>query len=448
MRLQRLTNLRIAALALGLTACAGGQTGDLSGERDEGNETGNGSGCEEHKQELGGLDEQTEAGSAEEVLSYAEGSFSAPLSWRTAPEGQSWSTSPESGQGTITLYVTRGEKAYLLTYSAKPDRPGEEVATVGVICPPPQIGVEAHVSVATAGGALAEEYDTLLRSSTSGMASLSLPVDLQKLGGELSVSLSESNAKFLQTRLEATLTEVGMTGTLGGLEQVQHGTGSDSAVSAAPALLAVWPDSPACQAFSKDGDGLAAPISETVLGVKGTETIGSVVPAEAREITWLDGSKTTLSVSVASTGDGCLRNRDELPVVLDGGPGVRYPVELTLESADGRVRGAYAAEVLAVGAGSERRVMASAYLTVGADELDKTGFEQVSIPSGSESLMLVIDSKLKQGVVSGSVSLFALSSPPCATQPPPQMSSPGMGAGSPGCAGQTQTQLEVATWDD
>src|SRR5215217_5478510 len=91
MRLQRLSSFGFSALALVLAAgCSGGQTGDLSGKGDRtdqkvGHEASGG--CDEQRVEVD-FDEQTEAGSAEELLSYAERTFDAPLTWKTAGQGQ------------------------------------------------------------------------------------------------------------------------------------------------------------------------------------------------------------------------------------------------------------------------------------------------------------------------------------------------------------------------
>src|SRR4051812_24602961 len=207
MRLHLFTHFGFTALALGSLAalvagCEGGQTGDLSGQHPDGNETGTFGGCEEHKQKLASFDTPTDAGSAEELLAYAEQSFEAPITWQAARQGQSWSVAPESSKGVIHVDVARGESAYALTYTDKPSSNGLDIAT---ICPPSQLGVEAHVTVTTDGGALAESFDTLLRSSAPGVATFGVPLQLAKLNGELRVTSSNSRAKLVQTGLNATL---------------------------------------------------------------------------------------------------------------------------------------------------------------------------------------------------------------------------------------------------
>lgn len=445
MRLHQLSCLGFAALALGLTpACSGGQTGDLSGQNDgKGQETGNGSGCDEHKQVLADFDEATSAGTASELLEYAETTFDAPISWMQPSSGQSWQLGPESGEGVLHVSVTRGAKAYQLTYSAPQSGSGAEIGSAA-ICPPSQLGLEAHVTVTTDGGALSESFDTLLRSDTAGVALLSLPLDLQNLNGTLTVSSSQPGTKLVQARLEAVLTAQGTTGSIGAIEQVEHGSGANGVTSASSALFAVWPGSDSCQGVSSTGDGLELSLTDEVLGYSGTASIDSVTPAAGAPIEWLDGSKTTLTVGIEATGAGCFHVR-KVPIPDDAGPAADYPVAITLESEDGRVSGSYAGFVTAAGVGSARRVSASAVLTLPVADAAQTGFTSLQVPSGAETLLLQLDSSSRGGKASGSVQVFSLSSPPCPmTAPTPG----GNGASSPGCPGQTRTSLEAASWSE
>lgn len=443
MRLQLFTYFGFAALTFGLTsACAGGQTGDLSGEHpDTGTETG-ANGCDEHKEKLAGFDTVTDSGTAEEVMAFAEKSFDAPITWREPREGQAWSAGPESGTGVLHIDVARGDDVYALTYSQPASNGGIEL---GYVCPPPQLGVEVHVNVTTDGGALAESYDTLLRTSAPGVATLSVPVDLTKLGGSLAVSSSNPRSKLVQLSLAATFTAEGTAGSISGIEQTDSGSGASSASSAGSAVLAVWPDSAACQALSQDGGGLGMPVDQTALGVTGTDTLASVAAVEPTAITWLDGAHSTLTVDIESTGDGCFRV-SPLPAEIGGGAGVTYPVSISAKSEDGRLDGTYAGQVVVTGSGSDRSVMASAWLELSVDDVAKSGFSDVSVPADSDGLRLRIESTFADGVTSGTVQLFSVSNPPCLTNPEPPMSTPGGGMSTPGCPGQSQTRLEVASW--
>jgi hypothetical protein len=444
MRFHLFTHFGFAALTLGLTAgCAGGQTGDLSGDHGEGTETSSG-GCDEHRQKLASFDEMTDAGSPEQVLAYAEKSFDAPITWKVASEGQSWTASPESGTGAIHIDVTRGANAYQLTYTQKESDSGQELAAA--ICPPPQLGVEAHVTVTTDGGALAESYDTLLRTSTPGVTTLSVPLDLTKLDGSLAVSFSKPGAKLVQASLDATFMAEGTTGRIGGIEQVDSG-GATGVSSASGVVLAVWPGSEACGAFYSDGAGLGLSLDQEALGATGTETLASVATAAPAAITWMDGTETTLTVDIEATADGCFRVT-ELPAELGGGPTVTYPVTINAKSADGRLDGTYLGQVVVTGTGSQRQVTASANLQLSVDDVALSGFASTTVPDGADGVMLQFESRLDGGSASGTVQLYAVTNPPCLTEPQEPMPTPGGGSSVPGCAGQSRTQLEIASWAD
>jgi hypothetical protein len=445
MRIHQLTFFGFAALALGgLSGCEGGQTGDLSGQNGNGGqETGSTDGCDVHKQKLDSFDEMTDQGSANQLLAYAEKSFEVPISWKAAPQGQAWSVGPESGEGQLHVDVARGESAYLLTYTPHQDSGSGAGIDIGVICPPAQLGVEAHVSVATEGGALAESYDTLLRSGTPGVATLSVPVDPSAVNGTLQLDSSDPQAKLVQLSLSATFTPSGMSGRFTGVEQVQHGTGPSSAVSASEAVLAVWPGGAAC---GDRGDGLVSPLDAEVLGFTGEATLASVATDEPVSIHWSSGEATTLTIGIQSTGDGCFTVRDNVPVEIGGGPAVSYPVTITLQSADGKVDGSYEGEVVASGYGDSRSVVSETWLNVAVGDLDQTGFSSVTVPDGADALQLRIVSSQVGGHASGSVRLVALTDPDCPPSTP--MPTPDGGWSAPGCPGQAQTELESAAWGD
>jgi hypothetical protein len=306
--------------------------------------------------------------------------------------------------------------------------------------------VEVHVDVTTDGGALAESYDTLLRTSVPGIASLSVPFDPTKLGGSLAVSSSNPRAKLVQLGLEATLTAAGMAGGIRGLEQTDSGSGNSAASSVSGAVLAVWPDSAVCQALTGDGGGLGVAIEQTVLGVSGTETLASVATPAPASVTWLDGTNTKLSLEIESEGDGCFRVRNDLPVDIGGGAGITYPVTIHAKSEDGRLDGSYAGAVAVSGSGSERSVTASAWLDLSVDDVAKSGFMGVNVPSGSDALSLQVTSTLAPGDSSGAIRLVAVTNPPCLTSPEPPKPTPDGGMSAPACSGSTLTPLEMATW--
>jgi hypothetical protein len=446
-RIQGLTGLALA-LSLGpLSGCEGGQTGDLSGQNDGSGTTVEVGGCDEHREKLASFDTMTDAGSANQLLAVAERSFAAPLTWKAPAEGQSWSVGPESGSGQVHVAISRGQSAYLLTYSPHESGGGGATIDIGVTCPPTQLGVEAHADVTTDGGALNESYAVMLRSSSAGVAQLSVPFDPKQVGGELEITSSNPDAKLVQLSLDATLTDAGMSGSISGFEQLALGTGPDSAVSVSPAVLAVWPDSPACQSFFPDGAGLPLPLSGEVFGVTGEATLASLT-LPAQPITWLDGKQTTLSIGFAASGDACLRVRSDLPVDVGGGPSVSYPVVISLRSADGRLDGAYPGKVVVVGSAGARSVSADVSLELSVDDVDSSGFASVAVPSSADSLLLRVEETLEDGMLAGNVRLLALTAGGCgSSNPAPSSGGASMSASSPGCAAQIQTPLESAAWN-
>lgn len=439
MRLHVLPIFSLVVLAFG---CEGGQTGDLSGNTKDGGENASG-GCEEHRQKLGSLDEMTDYGSAEQVLAFAEKSFDAPLTWKEPRSGASWSAGPESGASSIHIEVARGENAYLLTYEAKSDGSGAELA---LGCPPPQLGVEAHVTVSTEGGALSESFDTLLRSQGSQLATFSVGLDLGKLDGSLAVSYSNPNAELVQLGLTATLMAEGTTGSLSGIEQIEHG----DVVSAGQALLAVWPDAAACAGDGQsyqDASGIAVAADESALGITGdaaAELISSMTPVAVR---WLDGSSTELTVTTELLGDGCLRASNPSYGEETGGT-VTYPARFKLESADGRVNGEYTGTLRSYPEGDAHGVTAEAFMALTPDQVAQSGFASAEVPSGVERLVAAFNARRVGGVESGSLLLNGLTDPPCLTEPQEPEPQPGGGMSSPGCAGSTVTPIEAASWGE
>jgi hypothetical protein len=434
MRFHVLPTFALALLAFG---CEGGQTGDLSGNTKDGNETGGYNGCEEHRQKLGSLDEMTDYGSAEQVLAFAERSFDAPLTWRAPRDGASWSAGPESGASSIHIDVVRGESAYLLTYETKPNEDGSEI---GLGCPSPQLGVEAHVTVTTEGGALSESFDTLIRSQGAHLATFSVGLDLTKLDGELAVSYSTPNAKLVQVSLNATLMAEGTTGSLGGIEQVEHG----EVVSAGQAVLAVWPDAPACSAGQsyQDGSGIGVAADANALGITGNaaaELISGMTPVG---VAWLDGSSTELTVTTELLGDGCLRASNP-GYGQEAGGTVTYPARFGVVSADGRVNGEYTGTLVSYPEGDAHGVTANAFQDLTLEQVAQSGFAGAEVPSGVERLRVSFEARHVGVVAEGSLRLQGVSDPPCLTEPQPE---PGGGMSVPGCAGSMVTAIESATW--
>lgn len=444
MRLHQLTFFAFSALALG---CAGGQTGDLSGGHAGGGETANGGNCDMHKQKLGSFDEVTALGTPEQVLEFAEGTFDAPLSWTTPRANQPWQVGPESGTSSIQLELSRGENAYYVTYTPKPNDSGAEIATVGVLCPEPQIGIDVHVELSTEGGALDESFDTLLLASSARVATISMPIDFDELSGSLAVSYSDPQVELVQVGLNATLMPEGMTGSIAGIEQ--RTTNDAVSAGAGQGVIAVWPDSPACDEQHGDGSGLGVAPDQNALGITGNaagELLSGTTPVA---VTWRDGTETELTLAVELAGDGCLKVSNNYG--LDGGSNgmASYPATFTLTSEDGRIDGSYTGKLLTYPNGDGNDIHAEANLELPATEIADSGFPMAEAPSGAHRVMVRLQVLMENGgLTEASVLLDGLTDPPCVTNPPQPMATPGGGMGVAGCEGTHVTPIESASWAD
>lgn len=443
MRLHQLTFFAFSALALG---CAGGQTGDLSGGHDDGGETANGGNCDMHKQKLDSFEERTSLGTPEEVLAFAEKAFDAPLTWAAPRQNQPWLIGPESGTSSIHLEVTRGESAYYVTYTPKEQDSGLSTDLASPVCPEPQIGIDVHVELSTEGGALDESFDTLLLAGSTRVAALNMPVDFDELSGSLAVTYSDPEVELVQVGLNATLMPEGMTGSIAGIEQRTHGDAVSA--GAASGSIAVWPDNPACDEQYGTGAGLGVTPDQNALGMSGDAAGALLSGTTPASVVWRDGSQTELTLGVEVTGDGCLKISNNYG--LDEGHNglVTYPVALTLTSEDGRLDGVYAGKLTTWPTAEANGVSAEAHLELPASKIGESGFLTSEAPSGVQRVGVFVELIVEGGITQASVILNGMTDPPCVTNPPPPMSTPGGGMGSAGCEGTRVTPIESASWGD
>jgi hypothetical protein len=452
----RFRPLSLIGLTLLAAACnnTGGQTGDLSGQN--GHEEGSGTGtvdspanCKEERRKLAGFDEETDLGTPEALLSFAERSFDAPLTWQPR-SGQSWHVGPETGPSSIHVEVTRGQNAYYVTSSPKPppgspDGSGNGLAAeIGSLCPAPRLAVDARVTVSSEGGALSETFDTTLYASYPGVASFSVPLDLDELGGTLAFDYDDAETELVQVALGATFTEAGMAGSISGIVQRTTAGGvTGGAVSAGGGLIAVWPASPACAADPHgDPSGIEVAPDESALGITGSAAAERLAQSTPAQVAWRDGSVTELTLGVEVTGAGCLRASTLYGL---GEGSTNYPARFTLDSADGRLHASYDGLLVTTLSGTGA-VHAEAHLELTLEQLTQSGFADVEVPSEADRLGVRFSVDVDDdGRASGLVQLSGLADPPCLTDPQP-VPEPGGGASSPGCAGTTITAIESTVW--
>jgi hypothetical protein len=193
-RLRRTAAVLLPALALG---CAGGQTGEETTLA-----------CKETRSTLEAGEDSPLGFGAEEVLAAAS-ARSAPLEWlATDPPHM-----PESGTALLSLSLDPlGNAAFV--ESRTPD--GRE----GYPCAD-RVEVDARVTLATSGGALAETFEGKVRATTSTAATLSHVFDGGNVDGTLSFdAASLGGRKVRRVTFDASFVDGVLSGVLSaGIEQ-------------------------------------------------------------------------------------------------------------------------------------------------------------------------------------------------------------------------------------
>jgi hypothetical protein len=201
LRLRRPAVTLLSALAVG---CAGGQTGEESSLA-----------CHETRSALTANADSPLGFGAEEVLAAASAT-SAPLEWlATNPPHM-----PESGQAELSLALEALGTA-VFVQSRTPD--GREA--------PPcadYVEVSVRVTLATSGGALAENFEGKLRASESGVVELSHLFEHGNVDGTLSFDATALAGRTVErVTFDARFADDALSGVLSaGIQQVSGETAS------------------------------------------------------------------------------------------------------------------------------------------------------------------------------------------------------------------------------
>jgi hypothetical protein len=202
LRLLRPAATLLPALALG---CAGGQTGEESGEP----------ACRETRTTLEAGEDSPLGFGAEQVLATASAE-SAPLEWLVTdpPHG------PESGMAVLSISLEPlGPAAYV-----------QSRAPNGIEQYPcaDRVEVDVEVALATSGGALAETFDSKLRATDATVAELWHIFANGNVDGTLSFdAASLAGRKVKRVTFEASFGDGKLSGSLSaGIEQISGGTAS------------------------------------------------------------------------------------------------------------------------------------------------------------------------------------------------------------------------------
>lgn len=420
-----------------LAGCAGGQTGDLSGNTDlPGDQGGNeASGqCDETVVALATLDEVTSLGfSAADVLTFAAGEVQTPMAWSSSDQV---TFVPASGRGTLDLEVRyEGGAAEYVASRPKSGSGGENIGSNGVCADRVRIAVQ--VALRTADGGLDETFETKLEAASAHVATFSQPLEPTALTGSFEVTSVPPNGKVKQFGIAATLTPFGVSGSISSVLEVHQP--ASNAVSARWITYASWPDSPAC-AGNRGPDGFPVSIDAPVLGVTGAAAVAAYNSESPLDLRWRDGSQAALTLAVTSRGDGCVRSA---MAGVSTPFEVTYPVRLRATTSDGRLDGAYDSE-LHVRSDEKGEIVYLATptgLVVAPDNSEASGLSGLGDVSRFDSLSFWLNSEIVAGVTSGFLQINGISPAPAATPPG---SEPGGGSGSPG---SQPTTIERASWE-
>jgi hypothetical protein len=216
-----------AALLVGVTGCAGGQTGE--------EETAS---CVETSTELA-ADEVSSLGfSPNDVRNFIEGTHGASFEWQPSPKPYG----PESGPSELTLGVTS------LGTSRFVERQPNTVATASQeagSCCPEGVQLDVRIQLRTSGGALNETFNAVIEAQRASSASLMVLL-APELQGSLSFDqMALGKAKIEDFLLDAHFGPQDFSGTLHvRLEETSGASDSNASISLTTLGLAQWGEAP------------------------------------------------------------------------------------------------------------------------------------------------------------------------------------------------------------
>jgi hypothetical protein len=290
--------------------------------------TGGGSNCDESSTELDDLSLTTELGfSAAFVLEFATGTKQAPLEWERptvfTPSGTlPVAVQPESGTSGITVVITRGSGGARYVTAAVATS-GSGGALEGSLGCPDRVEIDVNVELSTDGGALAETFNGTLTAHNPWAVTLSLPFDLEQLGGTLDVSVPGlDDLELTQFSVEAVFGPDGLfMGTIGGVVQVDDG----QFVSVGKLELARWGNSP-CESSE-----VPVAVNADAGGPFPSDLLATINDANPVSMTWRDGSHTDLTFEVTTDQNYACLQQPPLDSLL------LLPATAHVTTSDGRV---------------------------------------------------------------------------------------------------------------
>lgn len=311
-----------------LGACVGTSTGnpaDGAGSYQDANSEL----CDASARDIDDDDDSALGFAAEQILDFAAATHAISLRWRDTELG----AGPETGDGTLTLTVSRGAgPTQYLDREPRSTRMGEEggaaVAADFATGDPSgcsdALAIPVDVEIHTAGGALDERVTTSLLIQRPEVASLRVSLPYELLAGSLTLQLPQTDAleRKVTIGLDAQLSTYGVTGTV----QVTVEERTDDAVSQGDLQpIASFPaDSPCMEGGIEVDDHVDV----------GTYTPGDLAAELERSlsdlaITWSDDAVSALSLTLVARLS-CLD-------LQAAGQVVEMTAQAQLHSADDRV---------------------------------------------------------------------------------------------------------------
>jgi hypothetical protein len=404
----------IAAIsaALGLGCREGAQVVSTSGAL-----------CNDTVTRISNPDQTTPLGfRATDIIAFAAGDSSSTIQWSSIPNV---TFGPEAGRQSLSLNVAYGGGEVDYVRSLPKEGGGASCSD--------HLSIAVSVRLQTQGGALDETFDGKLTATTPFFATLTQPLDLEKLTGTFTVMSTTGSAQ--QLTVQAVLSALGTTGQL--TSDIEVST-ADS-VGVTDVRYGVWPASDACKISGADSPGLPAALDVSIVSFTGQDGLNRFNTAgTALAMGWNDGSSSALSIAATPQGDGCVRFTDSTGAsrLL-----AAFPVQLNAVTADGRLNGGYPAELTITpsGSGDLQTTEGRVDLKLPVDQVAATGFSGLPDVSAYDQLALSLLGQIASGQVTGEIVLSGLKAGTCTTQVPPE-------GGTTGCPGTSYTLMERGSW--
>ncbi|MEZ4452965.1 MAG: hypothetical protein R3B09_26130 [Nannocystaceae bacterium] len=281
--------------------------------------------CEEVVTVLAGPEAASAIGfTAAEVLATVSGSHSAPLHWHQG----AIQVGPESGASELTVEVTYagGEIRFVDAKSPYGDEAGGQCA--------PRLEIDAEIKLHTAGGALDEAFTATLRAVRPDVAVLAHEIEVDAIEGTLEVtSIEPAEGKAAPMNLGVGIAAFGLFGAFdGGVEVVSGDTAAYGFHN-----YATFPSAePECE-FPAEA---TLPFDVAWGSHSAADALALLDAFPSLSLQWEGDAATSLTISATpSGGSACGRIA---PLGADAG--LRFGVDVTMKSDDGRLDGVVALE--------------------------------------------------------------------------------------------------------